>query len=306
MRRSGLFLLLSACATDPAEAPTGPGAWETLAPAPTARSEAGVALAGERIVTIGGFSFLVEIYDIATDTWMRGADFIAPADHISAIDLPDERVMVAGWQQGTSRSETFEYDPSADAWRPLASLPRKTGAAAIARVDDTVVVIGGLDGDAIADVQLYDIPSGAWRTGPPMRVPRHHLAAAVVDGRIYAIGGRNRSSFTLDVVEVLDVATETWSDGPPLQVGRSGHAAAGARGRIYVFGGEGAPYETGVFPEVEELDPSSGTWRFVAKMPTPRHGIGAVSVDDRIYLPIGADRMGLNNVTTNEVFVIPN
>lgn len=307
MRGRVLLLLAFACAEeDPGKAPTGPGSWETIAPALTPRSEAGVALARNRIVTVAGFSNAVEIYDIASDSWSRGADFPASADHVTAVGLPDgERILVAGWLQGDAKAETFSYDPDEDVWTPLASLPRKVGAAAIARSGDTIVVAGGIDGRSIADVQIYDIPSGTWRMGPPMRVPRHHIAAAEVDGKIYVVGGRDEDEFVLDTVEVFDIASETWTDGPPLLVARSGHAAAAAAGRIYVFGGEGSSYETGVFPEVEELDPLNGTWRFVARMPTPRHGIGAVTVGDRIYVPIGADRLGFANVTTSEVFLIP-
>jgi N-acetylneuraminic acid mutarotase len=209
-------------------------------------------------------------------------------------------VLVAGLLGGGARAETHSFDLTA--WSEVGALPRRTGAAAIVRAGGTVVLIGGADGDALADVQIYD---GDWRTGPSMRVPRHHLAAAEVEGKIYAIGGRNEQSFTLDTVEIFDLSTETWSDGPPLQVARSGHAAAAANGKIYVFGGEGSPYEGGVFPEVEELDPLNGTWRFVARMPTPRHGIGAVTVGDRIYVPIGANEQGFHNVATFEVFVVP-
>jgi hypothetical protein len=303
--RSALVLLLFGCAEDPSDAPTGPGSWETLAPAPTARSEAGVALVEDKIVTIAGFSSAVEIYDLAADTWTSGPDFVAPADHLTAAGLMDDRVLVAGWQAGGSHAETFLFDLDEAAWPSAEPLPRRTGAAAMVRAGDLVLLIGGADGDALPDLQIYDVAAGVWRAGPPMRVPRHHLAAAEAGGKVYAMGGRNDSSFTLDTVEVFDLASERWSDGPPLQVGRSGHAAAAAGGKIYVFGGEGAPYEGGVFPEVEELDPLNGTWRFVARMPTPRHGIQAVTVGDRIYVPIGADQQGFFNTDVFEVFIVP-
>jgi len=57
------------------------------------------------------------------------------------------------------------------------------------------------------------------------------------------------------------------------------------RGCLYVFGGEGnASRPDGVFPQNEVYDPRSNTWEALAPMPTPRHGIGAVVVGDRIFI----------------------
>ena len=40
-------------------------------------------------------------------------------------------------------------------------------------------------------------------------------------------------------------------------------------------------------------------------MPTPRHGIGAAVIGDRIYLPGGANVQGLATVATHEAYVVP-
>ena len=49
---------------------------------------------------------------------------------------------------------------------------------------------------------------------------------------------------------------------------------------------------TGVFPQVELYDPAANRWTALDPMPVPRHGIGAVTVGDLIYVPGGALRAG--------------
>jgi N-acetylneuraminic acid mutarotase len=75
---------------------------------------------------------------------------------------------------------------------------------------------------------------------------------------------------------------------------RSGLAAAVFAGRIVVMGGEvnfdNPP--TNVFVEVEVYDPASVRWTSLDPMAVPRHGIGAATVGDLIYVPGGATRAG--------------
>jgi N-acetylneuraminic acid mutarotase len=75
-------------------------------------------------------------------------------------------------------------------------------------------------------------------------------------------------------------------------------------GRIYVFGGEGNPSTaSGVFEENEAYDIASGTWQTDARMPTPRHGIGAATIGDRIYVPGGAIVQGFGATQAHEAFL---
>jgi hypothetical protein len=79
---------------------------------------------------------------------------------------------------------------------------------------------------------------------------------------------------------------------------RGGLAAAASAGFLYAFGGE----SPGVFPHTEEFDPALNRWRRVADMPTPRHGMGAVTVDDVIHLIGGGTREGFGASSAHEVF----
>jgi hypothetical protein len=290
--------------------PDGPGRWETAAPALTPRSEAGVGVARGLMVTAGGFHDAIEVYDPVADVWRAAGTFTAAIDHVGAAGLPGgEQVLIAGFYAAGAgaRAETFAFDPEGDRLIPRAALPKAIAAGALVQLDENrMALVGGNDGGrSLADLHIYDVATDSWSTGPSMSVPRDHLGAAVVNGKLYAIGGRNADSFILATVEIYDLAANTWSRGPDLQVARSGHAVAAANGKIYAFGGEGAPYPKGTFPEVEEFDPATNAWKFVAPMPTPRHGIQAATFGDRIHVPLGGDVQGSGTLPTHEVFTAP-
>ena len=56
---------------------------------------------------------------------------------------------------------------------------------------------------------------------------------------------------------------------------RGGIAAATIDGRIVVAGGEEA---AGTIGEVEAYEPEGRRWRYLPRLPTPRHGLGVVIV----------------------------
>ena len=139
-----------------------------------------------------------------------------------------------------------------------------------------------------------------------MPTPRDHLGAVAVGGRIYAVGGRNRQAFTLGTLEVYDPAVDRWAVLPPMLTGRSGHAVAALGGCVYVLGGEGNPAApSGNFARVEAYVVAEARWVRLGVMPTPRHGLGAVVLGGRIYLPAGAVRQGLGASAVLEAYTPP-
>ena len=54
--------------------------------------------------------------------------------------------------------------------------------------------------------------------------------------------------------------------------------ATSINGSIYVLGGERLQ---GTFDNNERYDPANNMWTVEAPMPTARHGLGVVSIDDR-------------------------
>lgn len=68
---------------------------------------------------------------------------------------------------------------------------------------------------------------------------------------------------------------------------------------IYVFGGEDP---TGTFSNNEKYDPATSKWISETKMPTARHGLVAVGIDNNIHVVGGGPRPGGSGSNLNELY----
>jgi N-acetylneuraminic acid mutarotase len=74
---------------------------------------------------------------------------------------------------------------------------------------------------------------------------------------------------------------------------------------LLVFGGEIFSPEPRVFANVWYYDLAQDRWHAVADMPTPRHGLGAGLLGDRVYVVGGATKPGgAGTSDLNEVLLL--
>jgi len=59
---------------------------------------------------------------------------------------------------------------------------------------------------------------------------------------------------------------------------------------MYVFGGE---HPFGTFNKNEKYDPKINKWTSETPMPTARHGLTAVAINDKIYVISGGPKPGI-------------
>lgn len=295
-----------------------PGGWTALTASPLARTEVGAARVGRFIYVVGGFlppagdtTDQVARYDTETGDWSMAAPMPVAVNH-PAVAAQGGRVYVYG---GYAAEDALEgetdalqrFDPATGEWRRLSGSGSPRGAATLAAVGDSLYAIGGASGGSpLSLVQVYDISGDLWRAGPSMKVAREHLASAVLGERILVLGGRIPGR-NLDTVEALDPHTRRWSTLAPLNTARSGFGAAAVGGRgVVALGGEtvdGGPEQT--IGQVELYEPSSGRWRELAEMPTPRHGLGVVSLGRDILAIEGGPQPGLAYSDALEQLTIP-
>ncbi len=217
--------------------PVSLGCWGTVAPAPEAVLDAGSAVLGGRLYMVGGKT--------------------AAAGHVSSL---------------------YIYDPAADLWTRGPDLP---GAGvenpAVASFGGKLYVFGGATAPfsgAVRTAAVYDPLSGGWRTLASMPTARGGAAAGALDGRIYVAGGMDAGGASLASVDVYDPASDSWRSAPAMGTPRDNPGAAVLDGELYVFGGrtrraDGTVVE-GTLASVEAFDPTTGSWRARAAMPTGR------------------------------------
>ena len=309
--------------TPSAQSTTDQGIWRTAAPAPTKRTEVGVATLHGKIYVVGGFeqpglgnvlNLLItpslEEYDPSVDRWTSKATMPVGLHHVGLGVTGGHMYVIGGYRQsGLSVwgpvATVYAYDPATDTWAERAPMPTARGALSVTVHEGKLYAIGGYDRKAnSAAVEVYDPERNTWGSRARLPTPRDHLASATLSGQVYAIGGRLNGDYhrNLAVTEGYDPVTDSWTRVADLPTARSGITAAEVAGRVYVFGGEG---EDGTFRESEAYDPARETWKAMAPMPTARHGLGSAVVDGRVYVISGGPTPGGSFSNLNEVFTPP-
>ena len=291
------------------------GSWQSFSPMPSSRQEVGVGVADGKIYVVGGFSSgssvnTVERYDPKTDQWESIAALPAanPLNHVGVATANGLLFVIGGLRQNFGAVDTvFCYAPSTESWSQKASMPTARGALGVATTGNIIYAAGGSPSARENDFAAYDSVADQWTVLPDMPTPRNHFAAAAVDNRFFALSGRSATLGGLQsAVEEYDPASNSWSSRTDIPTPRAGIAAALLHRRIYVFGGEGNDSNTsGVFDEVEEYNPESDSWRSMAPMPNPRHGIGAAALSSMIFIPGGGPIEGFSDSNINDAFTPP-
>ncbi|GIX48899.1 MAG: hypothetical protein KatS3mg131_3110 [Candidatus Tectimicrobiota bacterium] len=303
-----LLLGIALAVALPAKADT----WISLAPLQVPRQEVAVAALAGKIYVIGGIdarggtAATVEVYDPATDRWQFATPLPVPVHHAAAAVVSGTLYVIGGLQGGRFApvDTVWAYDPATRTWHRKAPLPQPRGALAAGVIGGKIYAAGGSPAPRERDFAVYDPQTDTWTPLPPMPSPRNHLAAGVVGTTFYAVGGRSGGIRGItNALEAFDPTTGRWVHKAPLPTARGGIAGAVLQGCLYVFGGEGNPARSdGLFAEVEVYDPFHDRWQALPPMPTPRHGIGAAALGDRIYLPGGATVQGFGVTGVHEAF----
>lgn len=286
--------------------------WCDLPPLPIERQEVGVASLDGKVYVVGGIdkngeaSGLVSRFDTTTGEWEE----LPPLPegivlhHVGAAAAAGRIYCIGGLNATFQGVDTvFAFLPETNLWEEVAGLNRPRGAAGVAVIADQIYVAGGQTGQAsVSDFEVYSPLTNRWEMLAPMPTARNHLAAVGIDGIYYAVGGR--AGGLLDQLESYNPGTGDWATLRPMPTARGGIAAATVAGQIFVFGGEGNQANPqGIFSEVESYDPASNEWTSRLDMVHPRHGIGAATVGDRIYIPGGSPVQGLGTTSVHDVFL---
>ncbi|MFZ3214070.1 MAG: hypothetical protein WA188_21385 [Terriglobales bacterium] len=298
------------------------GKWVNVAPFPEPGEElVGVAANGKMYVFAGLVPLwrpaaLVYEYDPAANQWTKKKPMALPSHHVAFCESGGKIYAFGGFVPPESGppgwvpiNNGWEYDPATDAWKALAAMPTKRGAAAAVEAGGKIYVIGGVTTApgasepairptsrqlGLGTVEEYDPKTNSWRQRTAMPTPRNHMAVGGVNGKIYAIGGRVGAAFIgaasdISLVEVYDPATDQWgAPGARMPTARSAVGAGVYNGRIYVAGGEYQdPFIQATFRAFEAYAPATNTWTILPPMAPPRHGIASAVIGNRFYAVSG-------------------
>lgn len=152
-------------------------------------------------------------------------------------------------------------------------------------------------------------PQAGWHEGwkqlPPFSFPRRALAAVVGQGHLYVVGGVDASGNYVREVEYAKILDNgeigEWNVTSPLSQGRFYLAAVSANGFLYALGGGAGPLGGDNIPvnTVErakiKANGSLGPWQPAQPLLTPRRGLKAITLNNRIYATGGYNGTFLKN-----------
>ena len=297
----------------------GDGTWNELQSLPEARQECPAVLLDGKIYVAGGMmnSALTavnrfESYDIRSNRWQRLAD-LPLAVHHTAMARAGGRIYVIGGATATSTptDRVFAYDPVANTWSEKARLPRATWAAAAVTYQGRIYLFSGTaapnfsSNPGVPHTQVYTPGTDSWSTNyAPIPLPRNHMAAVRIGTQVYVSPGRSAVAAELADRRMhrYDLDRNLWTELAPLpEFYRSGSAMAQVHGTLYLIGGEGSGP---VLNKVHAYDPGLNAWRRVPDLPEGRHGMGAVTVVNVIYVPGGGSQNGVAPSARAFAFVV--
>jgi N-acetylneuraminic acid mutarotase len=181
-------------------------------------------------------------------------------------------------------------------WQRLPNLPEPRAAAGAAIVGRTLYVVGGVGRGGLAqDALAFDRVRRRWSRIPGPK-PREHLGVTSLGGRVYAAAGREAGT-NFDAFQVYAPDRRRWASLPAVPETRGGTDTASV-GSVIVSAGSESP--AGTSAAVYGYDVATGRWRRLPDLPTPRHGLGVVALDGKVYVVAGGPTPGLSVSGANE------
>jgi N-acetylneuraminic acid mutarotase len=189
---------------------------------------------------------------------------------------------------GGGRTLQQSYDPVADTWQQVASLPAALDHIQSVELNGRMYYIGGLvtwPSPAVGTVYVYDPVADRFTTGTPLPPGRERGAGgvAVHDGKIYYAGGL-AGGVAVPWFDVYDPVMGTWTTLPSMPTPRDHFHAAVVGDRFYAVGGRNKSINA-TRPVNEAFDFRAGAWLSgLAPLPTARGGFGTAVLGNRILI----------------------
>jgi hypothetical protein len=230
----------------------------------------------------------------SSDAWSRAGDIPEPRGEVATTvvehDGRGHLVVAGGWRAPvltTSRS-VHRWDPVADEWARLPSLPDARHHAAAAGHEGAVYVSGG--GSSVFSwterTNLWVLRPGApdWEVLPDLPEGRLGHRMEVVDGQLVLVGGEGPSGRVL----VFDLRSGEWATGAPIPAAPRDHlGSVVVEGEVWAIGGRSDG--GGVQERVDVYDPGADAWRPGPAMPREVSAAVTAMVDGRVHVVGGED-----------------
>jgi Kelch motif/Galactose oxidase, central domain len=215
------------------------------------------------------------------------------------------------FDSGTTLDAFNRYDPVANTWTTLTSMPTAAFMASAVYYPPTnkIYVFGGEDaisGTNYNITRIYDVATGTWATGTNMPDVRSFMASGYnnANGKIYLVSGYNTgdvSSAQPNTWE-YDPVADTFAERAPIPHSVGGAASGVINGHLYVAGGRDATNT--VVNLVWGYDIAADTWTQRTVMPGINNNVPGNGVAlNRLWIFGGGNPFGPTKAGSTTDFV---
>lgn len=308
-------------------AQTAKGRWHREADLPWAVQEVYGTLASGRAVIVGGMMVdgdrsraisRVGIFDPVTRAWTEGEELPSPRHHPAVAFVNGRLYAIGGARHGLAgepdgdhwRQQTDVFVLENGSWHRGPSLPAAQSEGVVVAHDGKIHLMTGRTALSPMSTrwseqrdtdfhQVLDTADGRWTFAAPAPVPRNSAGGGVIDGLFYVVGGRTMQGGNMARLDRYDPGADRWETLRPMPKAAGGLAVAVLGSHLHAFGGEELETEgpDGVIAQAWRYSPATDRWEALPDMPTPRHGLAAVAIDNRILL-IGGGALPATGRTT--------
>jgi len=219
--------------------------WRTSASMPTPRSYFGIAVVGNKIYCIGGWTAnnetnVIEVYNTETNSWETKKPMPLPRYGLTA-NTVGEKIYVIGGNPSTFL--TLVYDPETDTWTIKTRIPVPVAFHSSAVLNNKIYIMGGYGAEENL-TQIYDPETDTWTLGAKLYFGVHYATATATTGtkaleRIYLLGGIGDATYGAN--QIYNPQNDSWSIGETFPTPRILLGAATIDDKIYVIGGSNWP-----------------------------------------------------------------
>ncbi len=219
--------------------------WTAVTPPPVYYTWGAVAACQNKIYMTGGPT---HVYDPTTGSWENSSSLPINLWGYKANVVNDKIYVISGEKPAPLgifdlSDATYVYDPAADSWSTLASIPTPVSGYASAVVDNKIYIIGGTTGTSgsvvVTDmVQIFDPEKNQWTNCTRIPTGVFQAAACSTSGifapkRIYVVGGH----YGPNLNQVYDPETAIWSSATSLPDSRWLASLVNVNDALYAVGG---------------------------------------------------------------------
>ncbi len=229
------------------------GSWAQKSSMPTSRVGCAITVVDDKIYVVGGQhrwvvgetgstkgypTGLVEVYDVATDTWETKQPMINVSSSVMANSVNGKIYVI---YQLAFNFCADVYDPLSNSWERRSILPPSVLPFMSCVIDAKIYMFTWE-----RNLDIYDTTTGNWATGAC--IPQSYTGSAIIattgeyaPKRIYVIGGGIDHGFVnMEAVNsnyVYDPVTDSWSTAADLPTARIGSVIGVVDDKIYAIGG---------------------------------------------------------------------